>query len=138
MNKPIEGSCLCGALRYQASGHLDIFQYCHCSRCRKFTGSAHAANLFVQPEHFQWLSSTETLGRFEPDNSRYFATSFCKTCGSSMPWIAKGGKVVVIPAGTLDQVPDIRPSQNIFCNSRAEWYRSAAELPEYDQLPPRR
>lgn len=135
MDQAIEGSCLCGSLRYRISGHLNIFQYCHCSRCRKFTGSAHAANLLVRPEHFQWLSNTDQLGRYEPPESRYFATCFCKTCGSSMPWIAKRGKAVVIPAGSLDQAPDIRPFQNIFCDSRADWYQSAADLPEYDQLP---
>ena len=43
----IEGKCLCGNVRYRITGPILNFQYCHCSRCRKFTGSAHAANVFT-------------------------------------------------------------------------------------------
>jgi hypothetical protein len=45
--------------------------------------------------------------------------SFCKQWGSSLPWMDKTGKTVVIPAGTLEQDPEIRPFQNIFCASTA-------------------
>jgi len=43
----VNGSCFCGTECYQVSGNIGIFQYCHCSRSQKFTGSAFAANLFV-------------------------------------------------------------------------------------------
>ncbi|MFK5986003.1 MAG: GFA family protein [Pseudomonadota bacterium] len=61
-----------------------MFQYCHCSRCRKFTGSAFAANLLVAPQHFKWLTGAELVGRFEPKESKHFASCFCKNCGSSL------------------------------------------------------
>jgi len=131
----VSGSCLCNLVRYEITGNLGIFQYCHCSRCRKFTGSAHAANLLVSPGDFSWLSGAEHVGRYEPENTKHFATSFCKHCGSSMPWLGKSGKAVVIPAGTLDNDPAIKPMQNIFCGSRAIWYKSADSLPESEELP---
>ena len=134
----LTGSCFCRSVKYQLTGHLGIFQYCHCSRCRKTTGSAHAANLFVRPENFQWLEGEAQVGRFEPEDAEYFATSFCRTCGSSLPWLAKTGKVVVIPVGTLDEDPEIRPSQNIFWESRADWYVSVDDLPKYATLPPKK
>ncbi|MDJ0738744.1 MAG: GFA family protein [Gammaproteobacteria bacterium] len=134
----VTGSCLCGRVRYAVSGNLGIFQYCHCSRCRKFTGSAHAANILVAPAHFRWLCGEEHVGRYAPADARHFATSFCKHCGSSLPWLAQTGRAVAVPAGTLDDVPPIRPSQNVFFASRAAWYEPAAALPEYDELPPRR
>lgn len=129
------GSCLCGRVAYEISGNLGIFQYCHCSRCRKFTGSAHSANLLVRPDQIRWLRGEHELGRFEPACSRHFATAFCRHCGSSMPWHAKSGKAVVVPAGTLDDDPGVVPMQNVFCASSAAWYLSAAELPRYDTLP---
>ena len=129
------GTCLCGKVSYEISGNAGIFQYCHCSRCRKFTGSAHAANILVRPEQFKWLRGEEHVGRFEPDDAKHFATSFCKSCGSSLPWLGKTKKAVVVPAGTLDTDPGIRPFQNIFCNSRAVWYKDASDLPKYDELP---
>ena len=138
MQQPVSGSCLCGQVRYQVNGGIKVFQYCHCSRCRKFSGSAHAANILLAPAQFEWLAGEALLGRYEPAETRHFATSFCRNCGSSMPWLAKSGQVVVVPAGSLDQDPQIQPSQNIHYDSRAPWYRSVAELPKYDRLPPRK
>jgi len=131
------GKCLCGNVSYEITGNLGIFQYCHCSRCRKFTGSVHAANLLVAPEHFKWLGGEEYVGRYEPEDTKHFATSFCKNCGSSLPWLGKSKKAVVVPAGTLDSDPGLRPFQNIYWNSRALWYEEASELVKYDELPPK-
>lgn len=132
------GSCLCGQVHYEISGHLDIFQYCHCSRCRKFTGSAFASNLLVKPDHFRWLAGRELVTQYSPPDTKHFATAFCRSCGSSLPWHAKTGKAVVIPAGSLDDEPPITPSQNIFCASSARWYTATSDLPAYDELPPRK
>ena len=134
----VNGSCLCGEVRYEITGNLGIFQYCHCSRCRKLTGSAHSANLFVSPEQFAWTHGEELVGVYAPAQTRHFTTAFCRKCGSSLPWKIKSGKTVVIPAGTLDRHPGIEPSQNVFCGSRAAWYRPAAELPSHDELPARK
>ncbi len=131
----MRGSCLCGGVTYEITPPFKIFQYCHCSRCRKFTGSAHAANLFVPPDQFQWLDGKALVGRFEHPEAKYFATCFCKTCGSSLPWAAKGGKMVMVPAGTLDEDPGIQPHQNIFWGSKADWFISPCELTQYEGLP---
>ncbi len=134
-DKPVSGSCLCGSVTYEVGGNLGIFQYCNCSRCRKFTGSAFASNLLVSPKDFRWTGGEANVGRFELPNVRHFATSFCKHCGSSLPWLAQSGRAVVVPAGTLDEDPGIRPFQNIYCASRAVWYTDPVSLPEYDELP---
>ncbi|MDJ0880181.1 MAG: GFA family protein [Gammaproteobacteria bacterium] len=130
-----KGSCLCGKVKYQITGHMGIFQYCHCSRCRKFTGSAHAANLFVSPQNFSWIAGEDQVGRFEPEGTKHFATCFCRNCGSSLPWLAKSGRTVIIPAGTLDTRIDLKPFQNVFWDSRATWYEEVCELPKYAELP---
>lgn len=131
------GSCLCRKVAYEITANLGIFQYCHCSRCRKFTGSAYGANLLVLPQHFRWVRGEEYVGRYELEEARHFATSFCKHCGSSLPWLGKTGKAVIVPAGTLDTDPGIKPQQNIFYASRAPWYLEASALPVYEELPPK-
>lgn len=138
LNHEITGRCLCNRVSYAITGHLGIFQYCHCSRCRKFTGSAFAANLLVSPADFRWIRGEEYVGRYEVEEAQHFATSFCKFCGSSLPWLGKSGKAVVVPAGTLDDDPLIRPMHNIFWGSRAPWYIEPSALPHYDELPPRK
>ncbi len=129
------GKCLCGKVSYEITGNLGIFQYCHCSRCRKFTGSAHSASLLVAPDQFKWLTGEEYVGRYEVEEAKHYATSFCKNCGSSLPWLAKSKMAVSVTAGTLDCDPGIRPSQNVFWGSKAIWYKQASELPKHDELP---
>ncbi|MGH1431756.1 MAG: GFA family protein [Neptuniibacter sp.] len=131
----VTGSCLCGEVSYQITGNLGIFQYCNCSRCRKFTGSAFAANILVAPEHFQWNSGEEQVGVYNLPDTRHFATAFCQNCGSSMPWRAQSGRAVIIPAGSLNEDPEIRPMHNIYCASRAEWYTDPASIKEFAELP---
>ena len=134
----VSGSCFCKNVSYEITGNMGVFQYCHCSRCQKVTGSAHASNVFVSPDDFKWLSGEENVGRYDPPETKYFATSFCKTCGSSLPWLSKSGQVVIVPAGSLDGDPGIRPSQNIYCGSRSAWYTAASSLPENEEGPSRK
>lgn len=130
------GSCLCGAVAYQIEGPYLMFQYCHCSRCRKFTGSAHGSNLFVESGKFRWLKGEERVGRYEMPEAKYFASCFCRDCGSSLPWRPKNSdKAVVVPAGTLDQDPGIKPERNIFWASRAPWRVECAAIECCDELP---
>ena len=134
-SKTIDGSCLCGAVSYQYRDDVKVFQYCHCSRCRKVTGSAHAANIIIDPANFQWTRGEEFVGRFELPDAKHFATSFCKKCGSNLPWRNQRGSAVIIPAGTLDEDPGIKPRQNIYYKSRAPWYVDVADLKKFDELP---
>ena len=134
-NKKITGSCLCGKVSYQFEGPIHVFQYCHCSRCRKFTGSAHASSILIDPASFEWLNGEEHVGRFELPEAKHYATCFCKHCGSSLPWLAQSGKALVIPAGTLDDDPEARPIHNIYYADRAPWYEDAGSLKKYDALP---
>lgn len=136
-NNKLTGSCLCGEVTYEFAEDIKVFQYCHCSRCRKFTGSAHAANIIIDPINFQWLTGEKSVGRFELAEARHFATSFCSKCGSSLPWLTKSGKAYVIPAGTLDQAASIKPVHNIYYADKAEWYEGACKLTMYDELPVR-
>ena len=78
------------------------------------------------------------IGRFEQPGAKYFATCFCKNCGSSLPWLTQEGSNVVVPAGTLDDDPGIRPGQNIFWKSKAHWYEGTSDLRQSDEFPTRK
>ena len=133
--KTTSGSCLCGSVTYQYVGPGDIFQYCHCSRCQKSTGSAHASNIIIDPSRFNWIDGEQWLGRYEVPEAKHFATAFCKKCGSSLPWLTKSGKAMVIPAGTLDDDPEQRPMHNIFIANRAPWCVEVGAIKTYKELP---
>jgi hypothetical protein len=127
------GSCLCGAISYHLSGPYRFFKYCHCSRCRKATGSAFAANILVPADQFSWQSGEDLLRHFELAAASGFSTGFCDRCGSRMPWVTRDGRWVLVPAGTLDEDPDARPEKNIFWDSRAPWYEGTEALPAFPE-----
>lgn len=130
------GSCVCGAVRFSINPPYRFFQYCHCTRCRKRSGSAHAANLAVPTAQFAWTQGQEHVRRYELPEAKSWSTSFCATCGSGLPWATKNGRNVIVPAGGLDEDPEDRPSRNIHYGSRAVWHRDAASLPVFDEEPP--
>jgi hypothetical protein len=97
--------------------------------------------LFTLPQvHRQrsWQQHHYRSENFEHPEAKHFATCFCRNCGSSLPWMSQSGISVVIPAGTLDEDPGIRPTQNIFWKSCAPWREEVSSLPHYDELPPRK
>jgi hypothetical protein len=134
MMSTVSGSCLCGGVRYTVSGEAQRFYHCHCSRCRKVSGTGHASNLFVQGT-LTWNSGEELIRTFKLPEAARFANSFCEVCGSRMPRFIEKVGMVFIPAGSLEDEPDIRPQARIFLDSRANWSCDEAALPGFEQYP---
>ncbi len=120
-DKELDGSCLCGAVHYRARGPWLRFMHCHCSRCRKVTGTGHASNLFTQAENFRWTQGEGNVRRYELPTAARFTTCFCNTCGGRLPSVSRDGKTVNIPAGSLDGEPGIKPQARIYWGSRVSW-----------------
>ena len=135
MGKTVRGSCVCGAVAYTIEGPFRGFQYCHCSRCRKRSGSSHLANIFVPVGQFVWERGEDLVKRFELPDAKYWSTAFCTECGSAAPWLTKNGRVMVVGAGGLDDDPGDRPTFSVFYGSRAPWYVDVAELEKHETLP---
>ena len=131
------GSCVCGAVRFEIDAPFLGFQYCHCSRCRKQSGSAHSANLFVPVAQLRWTEGQGHVRRFELPDAKYWCTAFCDRCGSTLPWLTKTGKAYVVGAGALDDDIESRPGMSIFFASKAPWYVHASELEAHDERPRR-
>jgi hypothetical protein len=70
------GSCLCEAVRYRVEAPFLRFAHCHCTRCRKATGTGRATNLYAAPARFRWTSGQESTVRFDLPTARSFATTF--------------------------------------------------------------
>jgi hypothetical protein len=132
----LKGSCLCGAIRYRVRGPWLRFWHCHCSRCRKVTGSAHATNLFAEAGNFQWTAGEGEAVRYNLPGAARFGNTFCRHCGSRVPHLSRDGKAYLIPAGSLDDAPDIQPRARIFWDSRAPWSCDGDGLPRFEAGPP--
>ncbi|KAF1712137.1 aldehyde-activating protein [Pseudoxanthomonas kalamensis DSM 18571] len=133
-NQTLTGSCLCGGVRYTVNGELQRFVHCHCSRCRKATGTGHASNLFVRGT-LEWQSGEDQVRAYKVPEAERFANAFCTQCGARVPRFSPQLQLVMVPAGSLDDVPDMLPSARIFQDSRAPWSCDGTELPGFAQYP---
>lgn len=132
----LRGGCLCGAVKFEITGEAKRFFHCHCSRCRKVTGTGHASNLFLQPGMLKWLNGEDQVRRFKLPEAERFTNNFCAVCGSRLPRQAKDTDTVVVPAGSLDGEAPIKPQARIFSGSRASWSCMSDELAVYPDYPP--
>ncbi|WP_446000306.1 GFA family protein [Pseudooceanicola albus] len=127
------GGCLCGAVRFRIAGAFEHFFLCHCSRCRRDTGSAFAANLFSCVATITWEGDPACRRLFQLPGTRH-ARGFCARCGAALPSEQMDGALLVVPAGCLDTAPDIAPEAHLCHASRADWDHDLETLPKRDGL----
>ena len=134
MSTQKKGSCLCGTVRYEIVGSFESFFLCHCKYCRKDTGSAHASNLFSPTAELKWISGQNKVATYNLPSTKH-VKSFCSNCGSALPNIQNGGKLLVVPAGSLDEKISITPTAHIFFASKANWEQDLEDVPIIDGPP---
>ncbi|UXI70468.1 GFA family protein [Tahibacter amnicola] len=127
------GSCLCGEIRYEIRGDLGPAFFCHCSRCRKASGSAFASNVVVAETDFAITRGEHLLGTFR--SSEETVRCFCTRCGS--PIMSRRGNLgqVRVRMGTLDSTVTKGPGAHIFVASKAPWYEIHDAVPAFDERP---
>jgi hypothetical protein len=128
----LRGSCVCGAVAFEVEEPFAAFAYCHCSRCRKKTGSAHAANAMVPAAQFSWTAGQDHVRKFDIEGTRW-SSAFCETCGSSLPFVNRTGAMFIVPTGSIEGAITERPRSNIHFASRAPWYTHASSLETFDE-----
>jgi hypothetical protein len=126
------GGCLCGRITYEITPPFSKFAHCHCRRCRKATGAAHASNIYVLPAQFRWTAGAEWVARYDLPSALSFGKWFCRECGSPVPRATRSGRTYVVPAGSLDDDPGELPKARIFFGSAARW-ACADDLPRYPE-----
>ena len=107
----VAGSCLCGSISYTTTGQSNKFWHCHCSRCRKATGTGHASNILMRPATFEWTAGENLLKSFQVPDAKLFRTVFCTVCGSPMPRVAPDSSFALLPAGSIDGDPGDPPER---------------------------
>jgi hypothetical protein len=131
-----KGSCLCGSVRYEIAGELGDFGYCHCTSCRKASGSAHAANAPVERASFVLLGGRETLREYESSPGKLRA--FCSTCGSPVyAYLTATPDVLRIRLGSLDTPFLKQPKAHTFVSDKAAWEPIEGDLPQFPEWAPK-
>jgi hypothetical protein len=131
-----EGSCLCAEVAYEVQGAPMFMQSCHCQRCRRSKGAAHATNMFYKVSQFRWTRGEELVGHYKLPEARFSTSSFCRQCGAVMPRVSKERDMVVIAAGSLDTDPPMRSQRHIFTSYKASWFEITDSAPQFPEAPP--
>jgi len=134
MTKMLTGECLCGSVKFKLEDNFKAFYQCHCKQCQQLTGSAFASNLFTAPENIEWLSGQDSILSYEHE-SRGFSKSFCKTCGSALPVINKSKTSLLVPAGSLNEFPELQPQANIFTAEKSCWFQAGLNAENFVGFP---
>ncbi|MGQ0801033.1 MAG: GFA family protein [Pseudomarimonas sp.] len=115
-----KGECNCGGVQFEIDEELAGVIICHCSICRRSTGSNGIAVVVVPNEHFRWLSGQDQITMWTKPNTQW-ETWFCKVCGSRVPG-NNDPKRMFIPAGTITQGGEaLRVTHHIWVQSKAIW-----------------
>ncbi|MBW8815388.1 MAG: GFA family protein [Caulobacterales bacterium] len=124
------GGCLCGAVRFGLREKLSPVGFCHCSQCRRVSGTGSNAVLNVPGKRFQWLAGEDSLRRYETASG--WGTAFCAICGCPMPQPTPDGARMFVPAGALDGDPALRLAGHIFVGSKPAWVTICDDGPQFE------
>ncbi len=134
--RAVSGGCLCGGVRFEVTAPFVRANHCHCSRCRKHSGTFGLTQGRVPREAFRLLQGQELVRVFRPAAGAA-VKAFCERCGSSLfgaSW--PEGSEISIRLGALDGDAGVRPQYHSFVASRAAWDELADDgLPRFDGRP---
>ena len=127
----INGSCLCGEVKYQISGKVDDIVHCHCQSCRKAHAAAFSSVASVRDDDFHLVSETP-LSQFESSPGKY--RFFCSQCGSQIYAKRVATEHIILRLGTLDDDPKAKAASHIWLSEKACWYSINDELPQFHEF----
>lgn len=130
----IGGSCLCRTVAYAVADRPGLMWHCHCLICRKLSGAAFATHVAVRASTFSWLRGQADMAHYAL--SAVLVRSFCRQCGSVVPYAAGDGTRMVLPAGGLDDDPGVRPGVHGYVAAQAPWHTITDALPRFATAPP--
>lgn len=115
-----KGECNCGAVRFEIDAVLSEVYVCHCSICRRSTGSNGIAVVVVPNEQLRWVAGREFVATWKKPVGDW-QTWFCRLCGSPVPGHNDASRMFV-PAGSLTEGGEgLRVAHHLWVDSRAPW-----------------
>lgn len=114
---PIRGKCLCGSVEFEISVRPALLQ-CHCSLCRKQSGSVANAAAIIEAKHFRWISGEDKISSFV--RSPRFRSDFCSVCGSPVP-NPQSERYMWVPSGLFEGNEPLEIAVHIYVGSKSHW-----------------
>ena len=127
--RTLVGKCLCGAVHYAVADEFAYAANCHCSNCRRATGSAFKPFAGIGRDKLRITEGENVLMIFGDENA---GDVRCGRCGSFLYSVVRDGAYVHVAMGSLVDDPSIRPTEHIFVGSRAPWFTITDDLPRFE------
>ena len=123
----LQGSCLCGAIRFTAKGTARDPAACHCTQCRKQSGHYWASVQVMDGDLSisgtpKWYAASATAKR-----------GFCPTCGSFLFWKSDNDPDTGIALGALDGQTGLKLERHIFTADKGDYYEITNTIPQEEQ-----
>jgi hypothetical protein len=140
MQKPREGGCLCGAVRYRVTNAPFRTSVCHCTFCQRRTGSAFGIGAYFKKDDFQLLRGELKIYEHRSDESgRWLRMEFCPRCGSTVTWTLEAipdGRGVA--GGSFDDPHWLKIDRQNWTRSKHHWLPIPPGVETFEQssLPP--
>lgn len=130
----ITGACLCGAVKFEIDGDLVDVSICHCSICRRATGSAYGAYGGVELARFKWTRGEDRLREFiATDSLRKY---FCSICGSTLASLHRSWpEFIYLSLGCIDGSPELSIGYHQFVASKASWVTLPDGVRQFEAWP---
>jgi hypothetical protein len=119
---------MCGSVEYKVDDAFLYAMNCHCSNCRRTTGSAFKPFAGIERRKLELAAGADNVMRVGDENAH---DAHCSRCGSLLYSIVREGAYAHIAMGTLVDAPSIRPTAHIFVGSKAPWFSITDDLPRY-------
>jgi hypothetical protein len=121
----LTGGCLCGAVRWTATGAPKVVHHCHCSMCRRWTGGAFATLVWLDSSHVQWTGAAPVRYRSSPIAVR----THCACCGTPLALAYDARGDIALAIGALDHPDVVTPSHHYGVEGRLPWADIGCDLP---------
>lgn len=129
------GQCLCGRIRFEFDSSPADVSVCHCSLCRRMTGTAFGVYVKVPAANLNLTDGGEQLNSYAVTDKLSMLS--CRTCGSyTYATHSDYAEFAYVCLGSLDDGHDIRPGYHEFVGSKASWFEIHDELPQFEDWSP--
>jgi hypothetical protein len=133
MARMLTGACMCRAVAYTVADEFGYSLICHCSNCRRTTGSAFKPFAGIERDKLAITEGAAHLLIYGDAQANHDV--HCRRCGSLLYSVVREGAFVHVTLGTLVDAPSIRPSAHIFVGSKAPWFTITDTLPQFEEFP---
>ncbi|HEV2333983.1 MAG TPA: GFA family protein [Stellaceae bacterium] len=131
----ITGGCRCGQVRYSANAEPAFTGVCHCTNCQKESGTAFSVVIAV-PQAALAIQGSPKSYTSKGDSGKAVVAKFCPNCGSTLlsePELMPG--MSIVRAGTLDDTSWLKPTMEIYCDSKQPWVELGGGLQSFPKMP---